>query len=68
MKDIDEENLAPIPLHLRNASNKVMKEQGYGKGHTRYPWKVEKETGNKVEQEYLPKNLQGKKYYTSDWK
>jgi len=46
----------------------VMKEQGYGKGHTRYPWKVEKETGNKVEQEYLPKNLQGKKYYTSDWK
>lgn len=68
MNDVEEENLAPIPLHLRNASNKVMKQQGYGKGHTRYPWKVEKETGNKVEQEYLPKNLQGKKYYKPDWK
>lgn len=68
MNDVEEENLSPIPLHLRNASNKVMKQQGYGKGHTRYPWKVEKETGNKVEQEYLPKNLQGKKYYKPDWK
>lgn len=68
MNDVEEENLAPIPLHLRNASNKVMKQQGYGKGHTRYPWKVEKETGNKIEQEYLPKNLQGKKYYKPDWK
>jgi putative ATPase len=68
MNDVEEENLSPIPLHLRNASNKVMKQQGYGKGHTRYPWKVEKEKGNKVEQEYLPKNLQGKKYYKPDWK
>jgi len=67
MKDIDEENLAPIPLHLRNASNKVMKEQGYGKGHVRYPWLAEKK-GVKVEQEYLPKNLKGKKYYKPDWK
>lgn len=68
LSDIDEENLDPIPLHLRNAPNKVMKNFGYGKGHIRYPWKVEKETGRKVVQEYLPKNLKGRKYYKVDWK
>jgi len=68
LADIDNENLDPIPLHLRNAPNKVMKSLGYGKGHIRYPWKVEKETGRKIEQEYMPKNLVGKKYYRPDWK
>lgn len=67
MSDIDEERLEPIPLHLRNAANKVMKSFGYGKGHVRYPWMVEKETGSKVEQEYMPKNLKGKVYYKKDW-
>ena len=67
MSDIDSENLDPIPLHLRNASNKVMKQFEYGKGHVRYPWLVEKESGVKVEQEYLPKNLKGIKYYKKDW-
>ena len=68
MRDIDENNLDPIPLHLRNPSNKVMKEQGYGKGHTRYPWLVEKQTGKKIQQDYLPSNLKGKRYYVPDWK
>ncbi len=62
LHDIESQNLDPIPLHLRNASNKVMKQQGYGKGHVRYPWKEEKK-GQKVNQEYMPKNLVGKKYY-----
>lgn len=68
LSDIDIESLDPIPLHLRNPANKVMKNLNYGKGHTRYPWLVEKETGSKVEQEYMPKNLKGKKYYKEDWK
>jgi putative ATPase len=68
LQDIDEQKLDPIPLHLRNASNKVMKKAGYGKDHIRYPWRVEKETGTKVKQEYLPANLRGKKYYKPDWK
>ncbi|MFA5136388.1 MAG: replication-associated recombination protein A [Patescibacteria group bacterium] len=68
LSDIDEKNLDPIPLHMRNASNKVMKELGYGKGHIRYPWDVEKKTGKRVDQEYMPKNLKGKKYYIPDWK
>lgn len=67
LSDIDEQNLDPIPLHLRNPANKVMKKLGYGKGHDRYPWITEKETGKKIEQEYLPKNLKGKKYYEPDW-
>lgn len=68
LSDIDKENLDPIPLHLRNPENKVMKKLGYGKGHIRYKWLVEKETGKKVNQEYMPKNLRGKKYYKPDWK
>lgn len=67
LADIDEKNLDPIPLHLRNASNKVMKQFNYGKGHVRYPWLAEKESGKKPSQEYLPKNLRGKKYYQKDW-
>lgn len=68
MNDIDEKNLDPIPLHLRNPSNKVMKSLGYGRDHVRYPWLVEKQTGRKLVQEYLPNNLKGKKYYVPDWK
>src|SRR3989344_3872349 len=56
MKDIEGMKLDPIPMHLRNPSNKVMKQQGYGEGHVRYPWQEEKK-GKKVEQEYLPENL-----------
>jgi len=67
LRDIDEENLDPIPLHLRNPENKIMKNLGYGKDHVRYPWLVEKETGKKIKQEYLPKNLKGRKYYRIDW-
>lgn len=66
LSDIDKMRLDPIPLHLRNPANKVMKNLEYGKGHVRYAWKVEKE-GKKVVQEYLPKNLRGKKYYRKDW-
>lgn len=68
LEDINLQRLDPIPLHLRNPANKVMKSLSYGKGHVRYPWLVEKKTGKKVQQEYLPKNLRGKKYYIKDWK
>lgn len=67
LSDIDVERLDPIPLHLRNPANKVMKKLNYGKGHDRYPWLTEKETGEKTKQEYLPVNLRGKKYYKKDW-
>lgn len=66
MNDVEIENLPPIPLHLRNPANKVMKGLGYGKDHVRYAWKEERE-GRGVDQEYLPKSLKGKKYYKKDW-
>ncbi len=66
LSDVEMENLPAIPMHLRNASNKVMKNLGYGKDHVRYAWREEKK-GKKVEQEYLPKELKGKKYYKKDW-
>lgn len=73
LHDIDENRLEPIPLHLRNAANKVMKSFGYGKGHIRYPWLVERETREGAglpagRQDYLPKSLKGRKYYEEDWK
>ena len=64
LADIENTPLGPIPLHLRNAPTALMKSLGYAKGHVRYPWKVEKETGKKVKQQYLPDNLINKKYYT----
>lgn len=67
LSDIDAERLDPIPLHLRNPANKVMKKLNYGKGHNRYPWLTEKETGETSNQEYMPFNLKSKKYYRKDW-
>lgn len=66
LNDVELENLPEIPLHLKNASNKIMKGLGYGEGHIRYAWKEEK-AGKSVPQEYLPKSLAGKKYYRKDW-
>lgn len=63
LADIDAYSLDPIPLHLRNASNKVMEDEGYAKDHIRYPWLEKKQTGKKPKQEYMPENLKGKKYY-----
>lgn len=66
LADLDTHSLEPIPLHLRNAVNPVVKKLGHGKGHVRYAWKEEKK-GNVVKQDYLPANLKGKKYYKKDW-
>ncbi len=68
LKDLEIMKVDTIPLHLRNAATSLLKKLGYGKGHVRYPWFVEKKTGRKVSQEYMPKNLVGRKYYEPDWK
>ena len=46
-----------VPLHLRNAPTKLMKDLDYGKGYKYNP-----EYEEPVEQEYLPENLKGRKY------
>ncbi|OGG70918.1 AAA family ATPase [Candidatus Kaiserbacteria bacterium RIFCSPLOWO2_01_FULL_45_25] len=44
----------PIPLSLRNAPTKLMKDEGYGEGYEMYP-----EEGTSL----LPDKLKGKKYF-----
>ncbi|MEO0225979.1 MAG: replication-associated recombination protein A, partial [candidate division WOR-3 bacterium] len=58
-KDALQTYAEPVPLHLRNAPTRLMKEWGYGKGY-KYPHDY---PDAKVEQEYLPEGLKGKKYY-----
>lgn len=50
----------PIPLHLRNAPTKFMKELGYGDDY-KYAHQYD---GNFVEQEFLPEAISGKTFYT----
>lgn len=49
----------PVPLHLRNAPTKLMKELGYHEGY-KYAHDY---AGNYVEQQYLPDGLQGKRFW-----
>lgn len=49
----------PVPLHLRNAPTQLMKELGYHKGY-KYAHEYD---GNFVDQEFLPDDLQGHKFY-----
>ncbi len=58
-KDIELTGNLPVPLHLRNAETKLMKDLGYGAGY-KYAPNFE---NSRVEQEHLPKELKGKKYY-----
>jgi putative ATPase len=59
-EDVDERGALPVPLHLRNAPTPLMEKLGYGKDYKyahNYPEHV-------VEQEHLPKELSGRKYYS----
>ncbi len=49
----------PVPLHLRNAPTKLMQELGYAKDY-KYAHSFE---GNFVDQEFLPDELKGHKFY-----
>jgi putative ATPase len=49
----------PVPIHLRNAPTRLMTELGYGKGY-RYAHDYE---GGIIDQQNLPKNLEGRRYY-----
>ena len=49
----------PVPLHLRNAPTKLMKNIGYGKDY-KYAHNY---AGNFVDQEFLPKEISGTAFY-----
>lgn len=51
MDDVKKHGNLPIPLKIRNAPTKLMKEQGYGKGYEAY-----------TKEDLLPEKLKGRKY------
>ncbi len=51
MEDVEKFGNLPIPMKLRNATTKLMKEIGYGKGYEKYD-----------KEEMLPEKLKGRKY------
>lgn len=55
--DIAENPPYPVPLHLRNAPTKLMKELDYGKDYKYNP-----NFKGPVKQDYLPDELKGKRY------
>lgn len=59
LKDVREGPLAAPPKHLRNAPHPGMRRHGYGQGY-KYPHNY---PGHYVEEEYLPPELKGKRYY-----
>ena len=51
----------PVPLHLRNAPTRLMKDMGYGKSY-KYPHDF---PGHFVEQQYLPDKIAGTRLWES---
>jgi putative ATPase len=58
-EDVRQHGALPVPLHLRNAPTPLMQDLGYGKDY-KYAHDYE---DHFVEQEHLPKELLGKRYY-----
>jgi putative ATPase len=57
--DIEHTRQEPVPLHLRNAPTRLMKDLGYAKGY-RY---AHDEAGRVADMDCLPASLQGRTYY-----
>ena len=58
-QDIENTRQEPVPLHLRNASTRLMKELDYGKGY-RY---AHDEADKVADMDCLPPSLLGRRYY-----
>lgn len=58
-KDAKNTSHLGVPIHLRNAPTKFMKEIGYGKDYKYTP----DFKGEEAKQDYLPKELKGKNYF-----
>ncbi len=59
LADIEAKPAEPVPLYLRNAPTKLMKELDYGKGY-QYAHDLE---GKVADMECLPPSLAGRRYY-----
>ncbi len=54
LDDVKKHGNLPIPLNLRNAPTKLMRQLGYGKGYEKYPDKTKS---------LLPEKLKNRRYY-----
>jgi putative ATPase len=59
MSDVQNGESLIVPLHLRNAPTKLMKQEGYGKNY-KYPHDFE---NHFIFENYFPENMQSKVYY-----
>lgn len=62
LEDVTSKNTGSIPMHIRNATVQGMEQFGYGEGY-KYPHDY---PGHWVEQQYLPDEMLGTKYYIKD--
>lgn len=62
LEDVQTKETGEVPMHIRNAPIEQMKEQGYHQGYL-YPHDF---PGHYVEQQYLPDEMLGTKYYIKD--
>ena len=63
IEDVENKNTGEVPMHIRNAPIEDMKKFGYGTGY-KYPHDF---PGHYVEQQYLPDEMLGTKYYNKDF-
>ena len=62
MADVLKHGSLPVPKHLRSAGDRRMKAHGIGVGY-KFPHDFE---GDDIEQQYLPDELVGRRYYLPD--
>ena len=62
LEDVSTKETGTIPMHIRNAVVKGMEKEGYGVGY-KYPHDFKKHW---VEQQYLPDEMLGTKYFVPD--
>jgi putative ATPase len=58
-EEVEKTAAEPVPLHIRNAVTKLMKQVGYGKGY-QYAHDLEEKV---ADMECMPDNLRGREYY-----
>jgi putative ATPase len=58
-REVEETRQEPVPLHLRNAPTKLMKELDYGKGYLY----AHNEEDKVADMDCLPESLKGRRYY-----
>lgn len=59
LEAVSREGDLPVPLHLRNAPTKLMKELGYSEGY-KYAHDYK---GNFADLQFLPEEMEGRKFY-----